>query len=79
MGYRFNSIIYLHGYTVTKVSATFAAQPPPLRVVSSEQVAHPGSSGQRFRRSKPCAFCKKCAIIKKESRGTTAAAELNRQ
>ena len=39
MRYRLRSIIYLHGYAVTKVSATFAAQPPPLQVVSSEQVA----------------------------------------
>ena len=40
MGYRFSSILYLHGYAVTKIKTTFAAQPPPLRVVSSEQVAH---------------------------------------
>jgi len=42
--YRLRSIIYLHGYAVTKIKTTFAAQPPPLRVVSSEQVAHTGSS-----------------------------------
>jgi hypothetical protein len=40
MGYRLRSILYLHGYAVTKIKTTFAAQPPPLRVVSSEQVAH---------------------------------------
>jgi hypothetical protein len=40
MRYRFRSIIYLHGYAVTKIKTTFAAQPPPLRAVSSEQVAH---------------------------------------
>ena len=38
--YRLRSIIDLHGYAVTIVNATFAAQLPPLWVVSSEQVAH---------------------------------------
>jgi hypothetical protein len=42
MRYRFRSIIYLHGYAVTKIKTTFAAQPPPLRIVSSEQVEHMG-------------------------------------
>ncbi len=37
--YRLRSIIDMHGYAVTKIKTTFAAQPPPLRVVSSEQVA----------------------------------------
>ena len=36
----FYGIISLHGYAVTKIKTTFAAQPPPLPVVSSEQVAH---------------------------------------
>ena len=45
MRYRLRSIIYLHGYAVTKIKTTFAAQPPPLRVVSSEQVAHIACSG----------------------------------
>jgi len=43
----FCGIIDLHGYAVTKIKTTFAAQPPPLRVVSGEQVAHTDSSGQR--------------------------------
>ena len=46
MRYRLRSIINLHGYAVTKIKTTFAAQPPSLRAVSSEQVAHIGSSGQ---------------------------------
>jgi len=50
MGYRLRSILYLHGYAVTKIKTTFAAQPPPLRVVSSEQVAH-----NRLQRTARCA------------------------
>ena len=48
MGYRLRSIIYLHGYAVTEVSATFAAHLPPLRVVSSEQVLNKACSGQEW-------------------------------
>jgi hypothetical protein len=31
---------HLHGHTVVKDHATFAAQPPHFRAVSSERVAH---------------------------------------
>ncbi len=48
MGCRLSGILYLHGYAVTKFKTTFAAQPPPLRVVSSEQVAHTRLHPTRF-------------------------------